>query len=409
MRYLSLVLGGIALPLVLASPLSSISTRATSKSWAGSNLYFLQGLSDSDQDQWISTMSSSGAKVVRVWVNAQVGEGHCEKGSKLANGVPDLESGGLGRYSDETLDLLDKTLVKLSKNGIKAVVSPHDGNALAGDKWYVAARTSFTVDSKWLFEPQHANDGNSDAYCKKWGSSSFYTDQNAATQYDKRIDYILNYQGKTSGKAWKEWGDAIMGFDIQVKLEDMQSNEPFNAKASVCKDSNAAKWVCDRATHMRETLGSDNKIQVSTGGLGGDISNGCTFIESATSCKALDLIAVHKYAGAQSSNPGQWSGAAQSWISQANGKKVYVEEWGVNSKNTDPKTDFPAESEDIIKGQLPYLYWQVLPDVADGCSYSPKNDEDPFGIFVGSGVDFKTEFEKAADSDAAQDWTGIVW
>ncbi|KAK9781554.1 putative mannan endo-1,4-beta-mannosidase [Seiridium cardinale] len=373
MRYLSLVLGGIAVPFVIASPLSSVSTRATSKSWAGSNLYFLQGLSDSDQDQWISTMSSSGAKVVRVWVNAQSGEGHCEKGSKLANGVPDLESGGLGKYSNETLDLLDKTLVKLSKSGIKALISPHDGNALAGDKC--------------------------DVYCKKW-PSSFYTDQSAATQYDKRIDYILNYQGKTSGKAWKEWGDAIMGFDIQ--------NEPFNAKASVCKDSNAAKWVCDRATHMRETLGS-NKIQVSTGGLGGDISNGCTFIESATSCEALDLIAVHKYAGAQSSNPGQWSGAAQSWISQANGKKVYVEEWGVNSKNTDPKTDFPAESEDIIKGQLPYLYWQFLPDVADGCSYSPKNDGDPFGIFVGSGVDFKSEFEKAADSEAAQDWTGIVW
>jgi mannan endo-1,4-beta-mannosidase len=159
---------------------------------------------------------------------------------------------------------------------------------------------------------------------------------------------------------------------------------------------------------MRQTLGSDNKIQISTGGLGGDISNDCTFVSAATSCDALDLIAVHKYGGAQSSNANQWSNGAKGWISQANGKKVYVEEWGVNSKNTDPKTDFPAESEDIIKGGLPYLYWQILPDVGDGCSYNPKNDGDPFGIFVGSGVDFKNEFGKAADSDAAQDWTGIV-
>lgn len=36
--------------------------------------------------------------------------------------------------------------------------------------------------------------------------------------YDARLSYILNYQGATSGKVWKEWTDAIFGFNLQVLI-----------------------------------------------------------------------------------------------------------------------------------------------------------------------------------------------
>ena len=38
-----------------------------SNSWAGGNLYFLHGLGDSDQDYYINTLASDGAKVIRLW------------------------------------------------------------------------------------------------------------------------------------------------------------------------------------------------------------------------------------------------------------------------------------------------------------------------------------------------------
>lgn len=96
----------------------------------GTNLYYLQGLSDSDQDAYIGQMAADGAKVARVWVNAQ--NPGCQKGSRIAVTVPPLES-TIGKYNDETLDALDKVIVKLSNKGIKALISPHDANSLLGD------------------------------------------------------------------------------------------------------------------------------------------------------------------------------------------------------------------------------------------------------------------------------------
>jgi len=121
---------GLALS-VSASPTreSALESRATSKSWQGTNLYFLQGLSDDRQDEYISQLKDFGIKVLRVWVNGQNGDNHCEKGSHIVVSVPDLET-TLGQYNDQTLDALDKVINKLSKAGIKALISPHDANRL---------------------------------------------------------------------------------------------------------------------------------------------------------------------------------------------------------------------------------------------------------------------------------------
>ena len=104
--------------------------RQSSSSWAGSNLYYLQGLSDADQDAYIQKLSDFNAKVVRLWVNTQ--SKGCQKGSSIVRDVPPLET-TLGQYNKATLDELDKVLVKLADKNIKTIISPHDSNSLIGD------------------------------------------------------------------------------------------------------------------------------------------------------------------------------------------------------------------------------------------------------------------------------------
>ncbi|KAI5925556.1 glycoside hydrolase superfamily [Camillea tinctor] len=355
MKLFSIVTGVLALIDVSAGAPSENVQRANSNSWMGSNLYFLPGLSSSDQDKLINNIASYGAKVVRIWVNAQAGKGQCEKGSKLDLGVPQLEekgTGGLGHYNDQTLDAVDVVLNKLAKKGLKAIISPHDANAL---------------------DP---NSDKCDVYCSKWGPGSFYEDPAAAKQYDARLSHILSHKGKTSGKQWKTWSDAILAFDIQ--------NEPFNAKVDECKNNKAKNWVCDRAKHLRSELGS----------------------KSPPDPDRLDLISVHRYAGPQGSGT-QWSSI--DWVKAAGGKKVYVEEWGVFSNKVAPKTDYPAQAADLNKIGLPGVYWQILPPMNPGCPYDPSKDSDPFGIFMDSGVDIADPMKTAAKTPGLQDWKGSVY
>lgn len=105
---------------------------AAPTSWMGTNQYYLQGLSDADQDAYIGAMAQDGVKVVRLWVNGQT-MGECQKGSLIAVDVPALETTALGEYNSATLDALDKVIIKLEEKGIKALISPHDANSLLGD------------------------------------------------------------------------------------------------------------------------------------------------------------------------------------------------------------------------------------------------------------------------------------
>ncbi|KAI1394690.1 hypothetical protein F4819DRAFT_493211 [Hypoxylon fuscum] len=109
--------------------------------------------------------------------------------------------------------------------------------------------------------------------------------------------------------------------------------------------------------------------------------------QAATSCEAVDLIAVHRYGGSQSSNAEQRSGGAQSWASQAGGKLVFVEEWGVDTGEDDATSKLPAQAADINKAGLPSLYWQ--------------NDAgDKFGIFVEGDTDIAAGMKGASSADA---------
>ena len=115
----------------IASPASSLPKRQGSKSWSGTSNYFLQGMSTSDQQSYISQLASDGVKVLRLWVSNQPGGGACVKGSLSEMGCDHFEE-TIGQYEWRTLDLLDQTLVYLEENGMKAIISPHDANLLNG-------------------------------------------------------------------------------------------------------------------------------------------------------------------------------------------------------------------------------------------------------------------------------------
>lgn len=342
-----------------------------SNSFAGSNLYFLQGLSPENQDIYINKLASYGAKVVRVWVNSQPGSG-CQKGSWMANAVPQLEN-QLGKYNIATLDALDKVLFKLQKAGLKAIISPHDANKLCGANM----------------------NGESDPYCDRWGPGYFYEQQEAFAQYDKRLSFILNYVSPSSGKAWKNWKEAIMAFDLQ--------NEPMAPKTAECNTAQGDRygWICGRAAHLRSLLGANNPIKVASGGIGGDISHGCNLVAQAVNCPQLDIISIHRYAGAQAANPNQWANSARSWIAQAKGKLVMVEEWGV--READAPSEYPAQANDINAGAIPWLYWQILPPYK--CS---GGGTDGFNIYMDGTTDVAGPMRRAASKVAAQNWSGTV-
>lgn len=179
----------------------------------------------------------------------------------------------------------------------------------------------------------------------------------------------------------------------------------MSPKLSKCTSGDTHGWICGRATHIRSELGADNPIIVTSGGIGGDFSHGCTFIEAATSCTALDAIAVHRYA----SVPGNWAASVDGWVEQAGGKLVYLEEWGINAASYDQSEAFPSETADMNSVGLPSLYWQIiLPDVK-GCEYDPAEDSgDQFGIAYDSGVDLSGSMKQASNSEALQNWAGII-
>lgn len=176
-----------------------------------------------------------------------------------------------------------------------------------------------------------------------------------------------------------------------------------------CTGDDAQGWLCGRATHLRGELGADSPILVTSGGIGGDYSHGCTFMAAATGCAALDAIAMHRYAAV----PGGWSTSAPGWVEEASGagsgdKLVYLEEWGVDKASYDQASAFPSEAADMNSVGLPSLYWQIiLPDVA-GCAYDPATDSgDHFGIALDAGVDIAGPMHQAGESKALQDWSAV--
>lgn len=288
---------------------------SASNSFAGSSLYFLPGLSSSDQAYYIDTLASYGAKVIRIWING-LGTG-CVKGSNVVTSIQEFET-TIGTYNYDSLAAVDAILAQMVAKGMKAIISPHDGNDI---------------------HDSSISGNGCDIYCKTYGTS-FYSNSNAQAQYDARIKAILTYKSPSSGLTWGNWSEAILAFDLE--------NEPFQFTNDGA-NNDPSGWLCGRAANFKKYI-EDSNIKVATGGIGGDQSHNYNMLPAALACPSIDLMSVHAYVGDAST----WGSIMPRFESSsaANNKLVYIEEWGVS---TSYDSDFNSQSAAINQIGYPWV------------------------------------------------------
>ncbi|KAF2657585.1 glycoside hydrolase family 5 protein [Lophiostoma macrostomum CBS 122681] len=364
----------LVIALALPGSQSAVLPRGSSKSWAGSNEYFLHALPASDQQTYVETLAGWGVKVLRLWVT-NVSSG-CLKGSTDVLSIPPLES-TVGTYDTTVLDALDATLSLLHDNGIKAIISPHNANSLTGS-------------------------AGCDAYCEKYGDApTVYSSADAKQDYDNRLNAILEYTSPSFGKQWKDLDDVILAFDLQ--------NEPLIEQTDLLTGNDPDDWLCGRAGALKSSLGSSG-IQVATGGIGG--SDYCcdhefNLLQKALDCDAIDILSVHGYMG-KASDWAYFITGDQSVLTQANAanKLVMVEEWGVS---TDDQDNFDTQVKVFNDAGIPWLYWQVVPGLDASQEGAPSDcGYDTFEIGLNSSKgDVKSAVAAANAATANQSWVGL--
>jgi mannan endo-1,4-beta-mannosidase len=161
------------------------------------------------------------------------GSDGCAKSSNT-HYVPNYEE-TIGNYANgqngvgDTLAAIDSILKQLQDAGIKAIISPHDGNKLP-DK-----------DGKCY--------NGCDVYGTTYTAAQFYSSGTAKAQYDARLQSILEYKSPNfGGKQWKDLSEVILAFDIQ--------NEPLIAAADKAAANDPDDWLCGRAGNMKKILGN---------------------------------------------------------------------------------------------------------------------------------------------------------
>ncbi|KAI9741773.1 MAG: hypothetical protein M1834_000159 [Cirrosporium novae-zelandiae] len=352
----------------------------TFSSFAGSNNYFLHGLSVEEQTTYVQTLAGWGAKVVRLWVTGT--SGSCVKGSLTTN-ISNLElEGSIGTYHTEVLAALDDTLKLLHENGMKAIISPHDAGVINGVN-------------------------GCDAYCKKYtNQENFYTNKTARSEYDNRLTEILSYVSPNFGKPWSQLSDVILAFDIQ--------NEPMINAMEFLEMDDPMAWFCGRATVMKDLIGSNSSVKVATGGIGGSeycCDHEYNIIDSVLDCSAIDIISVHGYMTEAS----QWEYFIPSLVETAanKSKHLMIEEWGVSAS---PTGQFDEQVAVLNDNGVPWLYWEIVPgcDETQNCSgtcSTASNGYDSYEIGLNSSKgDVKSAIASANNATAMQDWTAtLAW
>ncbi|KAG4440554.1 hypothetical protein IFR05_003970 [Cadophora sp. M221] len=359
-----------------------------SKSWAGSNNYYLHALHPEEQASYINSLKSYGTKVVRLWVTG--GSDGCAKSSNT-HSVPVYES-TIGQYNNGTLDALDSVLTQLHTAGIKAIISPHDAN---------------------LLPPTGKDTGYNgiDVYGSTYKSSdAFYSSNTGKQQYDNRLASILNYRSPAFGKAWKDLSEAILAFDIQ--------NEPMIASPGKAANNDPDDWICGRAGNMKKLIGQG--VKIATGGIGGSEYSGHEYniIDKALYCSTIDILSVHGYMTQASQWAAYFPKLADQGASQ--GKHVMVEEWGVG---TDSSYDSIATQAAVFNNAgVPWLYWMIIPgksidESCDGasvpaCCHKGLDTAANLAFEVGvtsSRADFGALIGNANKATGRQDWSGYVY
>jgi len=300
------------------------------KSWAGANLYYAAGLSQSQQEFLFSNMQKAGLKVLRTWLDGQ--SSRSTKGTNIET-FWDLEPNEVGVYNDTVLELTDALMINAQKYGVKLLISMHSWNALSAG----------------------------DVYGKKWGTGYFYEQSAATTAFDNRLKHVLTHVHVTLKKPWHQLSGYIFAFEAENEAMIGQGQSYIEAHQS---------WQCDRAATIKSVLGSNSGILVTTGGESWlDESMQPDFF----TCAYLDVLAIHAY------GPGDFDKTKiQGYVQKAtsNGKMLIFQEWGAcyfNTGNNDCPNGSPLNSntrgqniktwaDTIASAGVPWLYWEILPN-----------------------------------------------
>lgn len=285
------------------------------RGWAGANSYFLQNFQDSDRDQVLDAMKAANLKLVRIFISAT---GSNTKNTNSLN-VPDAEVDVPGKFNDAGLERVDKLMLAASQRGIKLIITLHD-------RWLLGywGRDIYAV--KYNLYGQEISD--------------FYWNDQAAREMDGRFKYLLTHKNPYfGGRTWGQIPEAV--FSIGIQNESQQGVQRPNFK-----------WVCDRATNIRQYV----KAPVLLSNGGGPLEIG--FDQALTNCQALDVLSVHFY-GME-----KWKITEKlNELLRTSPKRFYVEEFGAmdpNKSSDQVKADNLRQQIQACKeAGVPWMFWQV--------------------------------------------------
>lgn len=121
------------------------------------------------------------------------------KGTPI-NGFPSLEAFDPGQWDDTVLERLDDFMVMAHSYGIKLWISIHSYNTLSSNP-------------------------PGDFYGSFYGTSSFYTNENAITAFKNRIKHVLSHINPHNGKPWGQSSEYILAFEAQNEAMHNQASE----------------------------------------------------------------------------------------------------------------------------------------------------------------------------------------
>ncbi|KAJ3161513.1 hypothetical protein HDU88_007318 [Geranomyces variabilis] len=315
----------------------------TTGNWAGINHFYLAPLYAKDPETLRFTLDkiqAAGFKVIRTFIQQQYYE--CAKTDEVAK-LPDIED-GQGNFNEEVMQVYERVFEEIHKRGMKVILPIRNGDNFGSspcDVYCAAAGGKLGAEG-----------GSGDSpFAQK-----YYSDAKLNNQFDRRIDYVLNYK-------MRNFENKRLGQLDQLVLAFEPENEPFMQLA----DDNpliTGPWLCDRAKRIKAGLQGSN-ILIATGATGGSWEHN-NMRENALECPEIDVIAIHGYFDRSETN--KWEKILAPTMKRANAanKLVLVEEWfsrynksirgAVNRKTTDMR----IQNLSMQKAGVPAIYWDAM-------------------------------------------------
>ena len=243
-----------------------------------------------------------------------------------------------GTFDDAALLRLDDLMAEVAERGLKLTVALHDRWSLGC--WRVDAYAkAYRVP---IVYPHCATDAGAN------DPTPFYTSSSARAAFKGRIAHVLGYRSRHHDGTIGSWVDALFSVEAQ--------NEAFGHSSIPLS---AADWLCEMSTEIRARVHPG--VLVSSGGGGIGNATGAAELaraEALAGCAALDVVALHSYAGADRLD------ALLTGYRRAVGEKarLVVQEWGVVGATAEAKAlAFTKQAAVIARHAVPGMYWGLAP------------------------------------------------